>query len=240
MNTRKLFSGFSDRQAQLTPIPEEFFQQVLAQVEDINELKLILHAFWLANRQDGSKRYFRRTLLEKDNRLLEMLTVVREDPKEALEQALCKAVESGVFLQAVVRMERGEEVLYFFNNPYGQAAVRAIERGEWRMSGDEDYPLQLEVEFPNIYRMYEQHIAPLTPMMADTLRDAEEMYDIQWIEEAIRIAVEQNKRNWRYIEAILKRWKEEGKGERKSGQDTEEALRRYADQWKRKQPPTKR
>jgi len=30
------------------------------------------------------------------------------------------------------------------------------------------------------------------------------------------LAVENNKRNWKYIEAILKRWKEEGRAEKQN------------------------
>ena len=47
------------------------------------------------------------------------------------------------------------------------------------------------------------------------------------LEDAMRIAVERNKRNWRYTAAILKRWQEEGRDERKNRQDTEKDRRRY-------------
>jgi len=43
-------------------------------------------------------------------------------------------------------------------------------------------------------------------MLADRLRDAENEYPAEWIPEALRLAVERNVRNWRYIEGILKRW----------------------------------
>jgi DNA replication protein DnaD len=67
-------------------------------------------------------------------------------------------------------------------------------------------------------------------MIADALRDAEKTYQANWIEDAFRIAVERNKRNWHYIEAILHRWLEGGRDDRKDKQDrrdTEEARRRY-------------
>ena len=48
-------------------------------------------------------------------------------------------------------------------------------------------------------------------MISDILRDAEKTYPEDWIEEAMKIAVEGNKRSWRYVEAILKRWVSEGK-----------------------------
>jgi DnaD/phage-associated family protein len=67
----------------------------------------------------------------------------------------------------------------------------------------------------NIFTHYQNNIAMLTPVMADTLQDAEKTYSEAWIIEAISLAVVNNKRNWRYCEAILKRWKENGKDEGK-------------------------
>lgn len=67
----------------------------------------------------------------------------------------------------------------------------------------------------NIFACYEKNIAMLTPVIADTLQEAEKEYPADWITDAIRLAVENNKRNWRYCEAILKRWKESGKDEGK-------------------------
>lgn len=63
----------------------------------------------------------------------------------------------------------------------------------------------------NIFTHYESNIGVLTPMIADCLKDAEKEYPAAWIIEAIALAVTNNKRNWRYCETILKRWKESGK-----------------------------
>jgi DnaD/phage-associated family protein len=64
---------------------------------------------------------------------------------------------------------------------------------------------------PNIYAVYEQNIGVLVPRVADTLKEAEQTYPKGWVEEAIHLAAENNKRSWSYAEAILKRWAREGK-----------------------------
>lgn len=64
----------------------------------------------------------------------------------------------------------------------------------------------------NIYTWYEQNIGPLVPMMADRLKEAEDEYPKDWIQEAMQEAVKNNARNWRYVSAILERWRREGKG----------------------------
>ena len=67
---------------------------------------------------------------------------------------------------------------------------------------------------PNIFTLYEQNIGLLTPPNADELRPAEQIYPVGWIEEAFSEAVALNKRSWRYIHAILERWRTQGRGER--------------------------
>ena len=67
----------------------------------------------------------------------------------------------------------------------------------------------------NAFTLYESNIGVLTPLIADTLGDAEKEYTLDWIKDAIGLAVLNNKRNWRYCETILKRWKESGKDDGK-------------------------
>ncbi|GCF09875.1 DnaD domain-containing protein [Dictyobacter arantiisoli] len=72
-------------------------------------------------------------------------------------------------------------------------------------------PMHVEIERPNIFVLYEQNIGLLSPMIADELKDAADHYPQDWIEAAFREAVEQNKRKWSYIRAILRRWETEGR-----------------------------
>jgi DnaD/phage-associated family protein len=75
-------------------------------------------------------------------------------------------------------------------------------------------------EKPNLFAVYQANIGLITPLIADSLKDAEQQYPPEWIVEAIGLAVANNKRNWRYCESILKRWqadgKDDGKGKTKS------------------------
>lgn len=76
----------------------------------------------------------------------------------------------------------------------------------------------------SLFNLYENNIGPITTMVADALTDAEKTYPLQWISDAIRLAVENNKRSWRYCETILKRWqtsgKDDGKGKPKAKEPT--------------------
>ncbi len=225
MNT---FDGFHDGKTRSIPVPALFFSELLPQIDHLGELKLALYFFWRLEQMEGVFHYFRRQDFIQDKRFFKSLGVTQKIASSVLDEALQNAVKRGWLLEAQVTL-KAVETLYFLNSPRGKAAVQAIQHGEWRPTGDYDAPITLNAEPPNIYRLYEEHIGPLTPMLADTLRQAEQEYSPSWIEEAIRIAVENNVRNWRYVSAILKRWKDEGKDERKDRQDTEKARRRYSE-----------
>ena len=47
-------------------------------------------------------------------------------------------------------------------------------------------------------------------MIADILRTCEKEYPYEWISDAVGEAVINNVRSWRYIESILRSWKENG------------------------------
>ena len=130
---------------------------------------------------------------------------------EALLDGIERAVARGTFLHVNVEGADGQLDLYFLNSERGRAAIEGITKGEWRPWPDEERPVTLLVDRPNIFVLYEQNIGALTPIIADELRDAEQTYPPQWIEEAIKIAVENNVRRWRYVVTILERWRLEGK-----------------------------
>lgn len=238
---RVSFTGFSEGKLRSVRIPEQLFRELLMDMDDAGELRLVLYVFWRLEHMEGSFRYLPWSAIVGDRVLLKSYGSQTE-----LEAALELAVRRGVLLKAKLPFEDGEETLIFLNNARGQAAIRAIGRGDWRLTGDERQPLAVYAERPNIFTLYESNIGTLTPMIAEALQDAEKTYPAEWIEDAIRISVENNKRNWRYVEAILKRWQEGGRDGKKESSEREanrkgdpdrrsadEARRRYAE-WEQK------
>ena len=204
------FRGFTDSET-FTQLPDSFFQQLVKEIDDAAELKVTLYILWRVAHMDGPFRALTQTDL--DGKELGLAT-------EEIKLGLEKAVKRGSLLKvkkARVEPGRNDAVVYFLvNSPRGRAAVEAIESGKWNPKiGGSALPL----ERPNVFKVYEENIGPLTPLIADALKDAEELYQANWIVDAIELAVKNNKRNWKYCEAILKRWKEEGRAEKQDRRD---------------------
>jgi DNA replication protein len=205
------FKGFTDSET-FTQIPDSFFR-LLKVIKDTDELKVTLYAIWWIDHTEGSFRALSKTDFD-----VKQLGISEEEIRHGLE----KAVKRG----SMLRSQHESDVVYFLNSPRGRAAAEAFAKGQLRESGG---ILSGPLERPNIFKLYEENIGPLTPLIADMLKEAEELYREEWFEEAFTIAVKNNKRNWRYVEAILKRWKEEGKNGKKDQQDSIKSSERYTD-----------
>jgi DNA replication protein len=203
------FHSFSDTET-FTQLPDSFFHQLLNEITDAGELKVTLYALWRMEHLQGPFHALCETDFEAKDLGL---------PEDLIRSSLDKAVQRGSLLKSV----HESDVFYFLNSPRGRAAAEAFASGEWREAGK---IMSAPLERPNVFRLYEENIGPLTPMIADALKDAEGMYPGDWIADAIELAVKNNKRSWKYAEAILKRWKEEGRGEKQDRRDDKESRQR--------------
>jgi DNA replication protein len=231
MKSSQTFSGFAAGKIGITPIPNPFFSELLPAIDHLGELKVTLYIFWALNKKEGPFRYIRKAEMVMDQRLLASFQEAGLSPEESLEEALERAVGRGTLLKATLTFSQGTETFYFLNSPKGRAAIDAIQDGKWKPSGKKEAPIHLEVDLPNIFMLYEQNIGALTPMIAETLREAEKAFPYSWIEEAIMIAVENNVRKWSYVNAILEEWQIRGKDAREDRGDTEKARRKYLKGW---------
>jgi DnaD/phage-associated family protein len=197
------FNGFTSSET-FTAVPDTFFRELLSQIDDADELRATLYAIWRIEHMEGHVHFLRRA-----------------DFGE-FASGVDQAVSRGTLLR--VQNDAGE--FFFLNSPRGRASVEAIQNGKFDPSSVTSAP---PVERSNVFTLYEQNIGALTPLIADMLREAEKEYPSAWFEEAFEIAVARNVRNWKYVEAILKRWKEKGKDERKNREDAVKDFKRYTE-----------
>ena len=224
----KGFSGFPAGKLRFTSVPNLFFSELLPAIDDLAELKVTLHFFWLLSQKKGSPRYVSFKELSGDGTLLGGLKSLGQEAGESLRDGLEKAVARGTLLHVAVEQDGKRDDLYFVNTDQGRQAVEKIRGGQLELGVTvlaAEPPL--EVERPNIFVLYEQNIGTLQPLIAEQLKDAEQTFPGEWIEEAFQIAVERNKRSWAYVRAILERWATEGKDDGKGKRDSRKDRRRY-------------
>ena len=208
----KQFGGFPARM-EFTPLPNFFFSTLLPQISDIAELKTTLHVLAALYRKQGYLRFITYRELRGNNSLMSSLKAAMKPADEALHGALEMATERGTIIHLVLDRDEVPDDVYFLNTESNRQIVAKIQNGELRLSGlkaDRQTFVETE-EQPDIFTLYEQNIGMLTPMIAEELREAEKLYPETWIGDAIKEAVNQNKRKWSYISAILEHWSAEGK-----------------------------
>jgi DnaD/phage-associated family protein len=200
------FKGFSDSAAADIFVPDVFFTGVLPLISSLDEVKVCLQSFRLLQNQQTEDAFL---TLESYAESLEPMS------NENISAALAAACEHGILLLVKYR----EDELFFLNSPRGRAIQRAAAKGAWKPENGAF--AEQKIQRPNVFQLYEQNIGPLTPILSQMLDDAEKSYPADWLEEAIKIAVKKNVRNWNYVEAILRSWKEKGRNETDRRNDQE-------------------
>jgi DNA replication protein len=191
-------------------IPRELFDQLL-QTQDLSELKAILCVLRLSYTSSG------RPVPSADLLAPDVARTIAgphnpEGAQQRTHRAVDRAVTNGSLLRITIGMPAERESYMMPATAEARLRVERLRAGdpgtaiEMGISSD----AQVSVYRPNVFAFYEQHLGPLTPLVADQLRDAERSYPRLWIEEAIVAAADSNSRSWRYIETILTRWEETG------------------------------
>jgi len=222
---REIFSGFSDPGTDLVGIPNQFFRDVLGQVSEGNQLKVCLYIFWQIDRAGDFSLAFQPKDFLADTLFMEGLAIENPSPEQALKNILDQFSEQNILIK-VVSSDTASEAVYFLNCPQGK---RAAQQSAGTLAGANGaLKPTLDIIQSNIYKMYQDNIGPLTPIIADELRETEQTYPEEWIKEAIQIAVKNNVRRWQYVMRILERWQEEGRYG-SNQRDPQKDYRKYAE-----------
>ena len=210
------FQGFI-KGVRYIPVPTPIFGELLEEIKDINELKIVLRIIRLLHDKKGMERYVTLEELLADRVLAVSLNF--SDISERRTQIL-QALEISHTRNIFIRVDKKDNSpsLYFLNTEFERQTVGTVSTFELQSELEPWEPVQNR---PNIYSLYEQNIGILTPIVAEKIEEAEQKYPLQWIEEAISEAVSLNARNWRYISRILERWEIEGKEDGESRKHTD-------------------
>jgi DnaD/phage-associated family protein len=235
----RVFSGFPEGKMRLTPMPSLFFSDLLPYIDDLAELKVTLHVIWRLDQRRGFPCFVTRRELLRDDVLRASLDDDATEVQAKLEEGLELAVARGSLLALAERRGSREDTFYFLNSDKGRQALAQAREGDLNLfEAEAETMLGAPPERANIFTLYEQNIGLLKPLIVEELKEAEERYPADWIEEAFRIALTHNARNWRYIQRILERWEAEGR--QRTREDHDDRRRfvegRYADYFEQEPP----
>ena len=240
------FSGFP-RDTLYTPVPNPLFGPLLEQIQELAELKVTLRGLWLLHRRRGWPQVVYQREFLNDPSLLRGLRAPGRDSRDEIRRGLELAVARGTFLLLRPGEDPAAGQVYLLNTDAGRSALAKMRRegipveahGQAVPKGlPEDFTQEPPGEKPNIFALYENNVGTLSPLLAEQLKEAEQMYSPAWITQAFKIAVAENKRSWRYVAGILRRWAAEGKDDGKPGgysqkDNRQKYLEDYQRRWSR-------
>ncbi|MEE2656340.1 MAG: DnaD domain protein [Chloroflexota bacterium] len=199
---------------EIVPVPSVLFGSLLERINSLDGLRCALRVIFLLHRKQGKLKYVSTAELVADP------VLQWGDGAEAAEQILETFVKFGL----LVRVPGGgkNSGCYCLDNMANRRAIARVGKGE--LPGPEEATVRPREEAipprPNIFTLYEDNIGVIYPMAAERLMDIVVEYPEEWIPEAFREAVLHNSRNLKYIEAILRRWRDDGRGTREPGRST--------------------
>src|SRR5258707_7906393 len=96
------FKGFAAGKSASVQVPTAFFSELLAQIDDLAELKLTVYCFWALQQREGKYRYIRLRDLHDDGLFMAGLAIEPEQAVKLLENALDAALSRGTLLHVAL------------------------------------------------------------------------------------------------------------------------------------------
>lgn len=215
-SSRRRVSGLIHEQDATVAIPATFFSDILPGITSIEELQVVLFVFRTLDERGGFSYPIAERSFLRDRGLRAALRIEGSprEPDRRISLGLELAIARGTLLRFAATQGRSRSVWYYVNTPENRSSVMAMERGSITPPEElwpAESPPAIRMERPNAFRLYEQNIGPLTPLIADHISHAIEEYPDDWIEDAIGEAVAYNRRSWRYVTRILESWQVQGR-----------------------------
>lgn len=203
----------SSKPGEIVPVPSAIFGSLLERISNLETLRCALRVIFLLHRKQGKLKYISAVEIATDP------VLQWGGGAEAAEQTLDTFVEYGLLVKVSTDAEK--DGCYCLDNLVNRRAITRAGNGAILGPGASTVKSREEaIPRPDIFTMYESNIGMIYPMAAERLKDIAIDYPEDWIAEAFREAVLHNSRNIKYIEAILRRWRDDGRGTREPGGNT--------------------
>lgn len=192
-------------------LPEALLLRALNACSDLGELQAVVLVGLLtgSGKPIAESAYISHPTVEDTFAIVGAPVSGDEQAAEALE----RAVAHGLLIRFLTEDETGSRAWVLLNTTENARYIARLAQPGKILPEEfwiSDAPPRIVIDRPSAFRLYEQNIGPLTPLVADQLIKALEIYPAQWVESAIGEAVSYNRRSWRYISRILENWLADG------------------------------
>jgi len=209
--TARAFEGFRAGQ-RATTLPVQFFTELLETIEDPDELRVTLYALYAIPRP-GRPHSMRVSALAAEAPLARHYG---ERAVEVVARAVGLAAERGTLLTLGVDdpTRGGSDSLVFVNNESGRRLMERIANGLEAAPDGGRVIARFDAKPEGVVAVYEAEFGHTPAQSVElSLMEWREQTSGAWVADALREAARQNKRSWSYAEAILRRWKAEGRND---------------------------
>lgn len=218
------FEGFPSV-SKATAIPNAFFALVLPRLQSSDAVLAFLWAARVVQERRGDHRFASVDEIWASPGAAESFQNLAHG-RDSLEAGLAECAAVGALISLRITGRDVRETVYLVNDPPSRRLVARARASEVQLRpATTIVPEESPNQRPNIFRLYEEQIGTITPIIGERLLAAEDEYPLEWIEDAFAEAAELNARSWRYIERILQRWTEEGRRNETPRRDSPEDRR---------------
>ena len=206
-----------------TPTPNLVFGKLLNQIDDINDLKFILRIIWMINQIKRVPKYVTIEEIMADKIVHAIINTKSNTPTHATCLSMIKNPQfSNLLICHEICTSKSTNTAVAFNTSRNKTMLnktKNLDKSDSVFQPDGD----VSKESHNIFKLYEDNIGTLNPIIADELKIAETTYPDTWITSAFKESVLRNKRSWNYIKTILENWHREGKNHGRIGENSKKS-----------------
>lgn len=209
--TARAFEGFRAGQ-RATTLPVQFFTELLETIEDPDELRVTLYALYAIPRP-GRPHSMRVSALAAEAPLGRHYG---DRAAEVVARAVGLAAARGTLLTLGLDDDAGPggDMLVFVNNESGRRLKERIASGLGAPPDGGRVVARVDTKPEGVVAVYEAEFGHTPARSVElSLMEWQEQTSDAWVADALREAARQNKRSWSYAEAILRRWKAEGRND---------------------------
>ena len=205
------------------PTPNIIFGKLLDEIEDINDLKFILRIIWMINQIKRVPKYLTIEEIMADKIVHAIISTKSDIAMHATCLSMIKNPQfSNLLICHEIDTSKSTSTVVAFNTTRNKTMLnktQQLDKSDSVFQPDGD----VSAESPNIFKLYEDNIGTLNPIIADELKIAETTYPNSWITSAFKESVLRNKRSWNYIKTILENWHREGKNDGRIGEHSKKS-----------------